>query len=169
MKEPRGLRVFATPQGPEAAQGLRSCILDALLPLMSMEMREVARERILPLLSEEEDTAMSKVVPVLAGLGFRIRCVSGRYLGGKEAPLLILKERDCKLILGMRLRKDGYEWKHFVAWDGGTIHDSPASSVVNNTTDRASIKAARRVFDNTFYEWGWDVSGVYELQINNTK
>ena len=69
----------------------------------------------------------------------------------------------------MRLRKDGYEWKHFVAWDGGTIHDSPASSVVNNTTDRASIKAARRVFDNTFYEWGWDISGVYELQINNTK
>ena len=110
MKEPRGLRVFATPQGPEAARGLRSCILDALLPLMPMEMREVARERILPLLLEEEDTAMSKVVPVLAGLGFRIRCVSGRYLGGKEAPLLtcILKERDCKLILGMRLRKDGY-------------------------------------------------------------
>ena len=64
----------------------------------------------------------------------------------------------------MHLRISGYEWDHFVAWDGKIIHDSPASSAVNNTTDRASVEAARRVFDETFYEWGWGITGVFELQ-----
>ena len=131
---------------------------------MPEEMREATRERIVPLLSEEEDTSVSEIAPALREFGVRINCVSGRYLGNKEAPLLILKERDCKLILGLHLRISGYEWDHFVAWDGKFIHDSPASSAVNNTTDRASVEAARRVFEETFYEWGWGITGVFELQ-----
>ena len=163
-KKKGGLRVFATPQGPEVARGLRACLLDALLPLMPEEMREATRERIVPLLSEEEDTSVSEVAPALGELGVEIDCVSGRYLGKKEAPLLILKERECRLILRLHFRFLDYEWNHFVAWDGRVIHDSPASSIVNDTTDRASVEAARIVFDRTFYEWKWEITGVYELQ-----
>ena len=159
-----GLKVFPTPQGPEAARGLRCCILDAIVPLLPEETRKATRERILPLLSTEEDTAMSRVAPVLESFGVKVQCVSRRYLGKKEAPLLILKERNCKLILRLRLRIPGYEWNHFVAWDGRVIHDSPASAIVNYTTDRASVKSARRVFGKTFYEWGWKITSVFELQ-----
>ena len=56
---------------------------------------------------------------------------------------------------------------HFVAWDGRTIHDSPASSVVNYTTDRSSAKAARRVFDLTFKDFKWTITGIYEIQFNS--
>ena len=127
-------------------------------------MREATRERIVPLLSEEEDTSVLEIAPALEDLGVQLNCVSGRYLGNKEAPLLILKERNCKLILRLRLRIPGYEWNHFVAWDGRVIHDSPASAIVNYTTDRASVKSARRVFGKTFYEWGWKITSVFELQ-----
>ena len=107
----------------------------------------------MPLLSEEEYASVSEVAPVLGELGVEIDCVSGRSLGKKEAPLLILKEQECRLILRLHFRFLDYEWNHFVAWDGRDIHDSPASSIVNDTKDRASVEAARIVFDKTLCEW----------------
>ena len=73
---------------------------------------------------KEGDTFVKDISGVLALHSVHINPVSKEYIKKGGAPIHLLKEHECKLILKIQLINQKEQLcHHFVGWDGKTIHN----------------------------------------------
>ena len=72
----------------------------------------------------EGDTSVADLANALSVHGLSLVPVSGEYRKKGGVEFNLLQERQCKLVINLRLTDlDGDPMSHFVAWDGDCIHD----------------------------------------------
>jgi hypothetical protein len=115
----------------------------------------------------EGDTSVADITNALAAHGMSLAPASGDHIKKGDAPYHLLQERQCKLVINLRLTDlDGDPMSHFVAFDGDCIHDRPYLSKVNNTYDRTNPEKNKLAFGKLFKKTefqSWQVTSVYRL------
>ena len=85
---------------------------------------------------------------------------------GMSREQAILQETDCKLVMRLFIKSkcaEGKEYRHFVAWDGTTVHDTPSSLLIESS-DRATDIGSKRAIKEFYRDYaGWDIKNVWEL------
>ena len=113
------------------------------------------------------DTSIMKVEKALATHGLILNRVNARYIKKHGAPYNLLQERECRLIIGIKLTSlDGRPMIHFVGWDRAVIYGRPFASVVSEFRDRSSAGMSNSVFDKLYEKTefrDWQITAVYEL------
>ena len=153
----------AVPSGPNT----RTCLLESVLALVPTETKELVRADLLTAMPAEGDTSVADLANALRVHGLSLVPVSGEYRKKGGVEFNLLQERQCKLVINLRLTDlDGDAMSHFVAWDGDCIHDRPYLSKVNNTYDRTNPEKSKLAFAKLFKPTefqSWQVTSVYRL------
>jgi hypothetical protein len=110
----------AIPSGPNT----RACLLDSVTTLLPAETKEQVHATMVTAMPAEGDTSVADITDALAAHGLSLVPVSGEYRKKGGVEFNLLQERQCKLVINLRLTDlDGDPMSHFVAWDGECIHD----------------------------------------------
>jgi hypothetical protein len=121
----------------------------------------------------EGDTSVADLTNALSAHGLSLVPVSGEYRKKGGVEFNLLQERQCKLVINLRLTDlDGDPMSHFVAFDGECIHDRPYLSKVNNTYDRTNPEKSKLAFAKLFKPTefqSWQVTSVYRLLVSESK
>ena len=153
----------AIPSGPNT----RTCLLDSVTALLPAETKEQVHATMVTAMPAEGDTSVVDLANALAAHGLSLVPVSGEYIKKGGAPFHLLQERQCKLVINLRLTDlDGDPMSHFVAFDGECIHDRPYISKVNNTYDRTNPEKSKLAFAKLFKKTefqSWQITSVYRL------
>ena len=115
----------------------------------------------------EGDTSMMNITDALATNGLMLKQVNAKYIRKGGAPFHILQERECRMIISIKLTNlEGMTMSHFVAWDGKVIYDRPFTSNVNNIRDRANPERSNMAFAKLYPKSefkSWQITTVYQL------
>jgi hypothetical protein len=110
----------AIPSGPNT----RTCLLDSVTALLPAETKEQVHATMVTAMPAEGETSVADLANALTAHGLPLVPVSGEYIKKGGAPFHLLQERQCKLVISLRLTDlDGDAMSHFVAFDGECIHD----------------------------------------------
>ena len=145
----------------------RTCLQDALMVFVpSSADTDQIREALIASMPPSGDTPVSVARKALSDFGIDIKVVTGLYdnkTGGIAYHLL--QERQCKLILRIKLTNKGNRVSsHFVAWDGSTIHDRPYMIQVSDVKDRRTYRSCREVFNKLYRKFlDWRITRVYSI------
>ena len=146
----------------------RTCLRDAVMQILPPTTnRHLVQSAITSSMPKEGDTSVKDIKQALADSGLILVRVGGKYIRKGGAPLHLLKEIDCNIIVNIKLTNSkGGNISHFVAWDGNFIYDKPFSSKVNNSHDRTSRIMSKLAFGKLyprpkFIEWL--MTQVFEL------
>ena len=145
----------------------RTCLLDSVTALLPDETKEQVHATMVTAMPAEGDTSVADLANALSVHGLSLVPVSGEYIKKGGAPFHLLQERQCKLVINLRLTDlDGDPMSHFVAFDGECIHDRPYISKVNNTYDRTNPEKSKLAFAKLFKKTefqSWQITSVYRL------
>ena len=149
------------------APNTRTCLLESVLALVPTETKELVRTDLLTAMPVEGDTSVADLTNALSAHGLSLVPVSGEYRKKGGVEFNLLQERQCKLVINLRLTDlDGDPMSHFVAFDGECIHDRPYISKVNSTYDRTNPEKSKLAFGKLFPKTEftlWQITSVYRL------
>ena len=153
----------AIPSGPNT----RTCLLDSVTALLPVETKEQVHATMVTAMPAEGDTSVADLANALSVHGLSLVPVSGEYRKKGGVEFNLLQERQCKLVINVRLTDlDGDPMLHFVAFDGDCIYDRPYLSKVNNTYDRTNPEKSKLAFAKLFKPTefqSWQITSVYRL------
>ena len=146
----------------------RTCLLDTIMAILPPNKnKELMCLAILSSMPTEGDTSMMNITDALATNGLMLKQVNAKYIRKGGAPFHILQERECRMIISVKLTNlEGMTMSHFVAWDGKVIYDRPFTSNVNNIRDRANPERSNMVFAKLYPKSefkSWQITTVYQL------
>ena len=146
----------------------RTCLRDAVMQILPPTTnRRLVQSAITSSMPKEGDTSIKDIKQALADSGLILVRVGGKYIRKGGAPLHLLKELDCNIIVKIKLTNaKGETMSHFVAWDGNFIYDKPFSSKVNNSHDRTSRIMSKLAFGKLYPKpkfREWQITQVFEL------
>ena len=108
------------------------------------------------------------IANAISNHGISLERVIGKYNQKEGAPCHLLKEKDYKLIINIRLTDlKGNVLSHFLAWNGKVIIDHPNSSKENDTTDRTNSEKSRLAFTKLFPRHPFFCCGRSPMCINS--
>ena len=154
--------------GPVCERNTRTCLIEAFRKLIpDQDPNGHFWSQLAERMPETGDTSLLHLKPVLDANGVIVTDVTGMYQVKHGVPFNILQERECALILNIRLvNPKGQKISHFVAWDGKTIFDNPSNCCVSNIKDRkpgASNNVFRKLYPKTEFPL-WMVANVYRVE-----
>ena len=167
-EKPAGaLLVYNKTETTKAGINERTCLPDAVVALLPAERREHVLLDMVECMPAEGDTTIEQMSVPLGKHGVYLEPVTNKYNKNGGFPLHLLQEKDCSLIVHMKLvNLKGEAMFHFVAWNGKLIIDHPQSSKVNDTTDRENKKNSKLAFGKLYPETkflSWQITGVYQV------
>ena len=122
---------------------------------------------LLAAISNEGEPAIKDMSGVLAKHGMKLKCVNGEYRKKGGMELFLLQEKQCSLIINVKLANhEGDCWHHFLGWDGNVIYDEVKDCKVNRNSDRTP-EGSKAVFEKLFCKEEFlshSVTSVFELQ-----
>ena len=85
-------------------ENARTCLGDAIIAILpSREDKELMRLAIATSIPADGDTSILRINNALATQGLILNQVNGRYIKKHGAPYNLLQERECRLIIGIKL------------------------------------------------------------------
>ena len=146
----------------------RTCLLDAVAALLPAKIREHVCLDMVEYMPAEGNTTIEQISVALDKYGVSLESVTNKYQKNGGFPFHLLQEKDCKLIVRLRLVDlNGEAMFHFVAWNGKLIIDHPQCSKVNDNTDRMDQEKSNLAFGKLFKKTkflSWQITSVYQVK-----
>jgi hypothetical protein len=168
IKKDAGARLmFNKASMAKVGRNERTCLPDAVAALLPTNTKELVHAAMVKCMPEEGDTSILQLSTALARHRLSLLRVSRKYNRKGGFPHQLLKEKDCQLIVHIRLTDlNANVMSHFVAWDGNVIIDHPKSSKVNDATDRTDPKKSKLAFGKLYPPTefiSWQITSVYQI------
>ena len=146
----------------------RTCLLDALLSVIPHQVdKHRLSQDIISLMHTQGDTSVRDIEPALINHNLVVEAVNQHYHIKGGAPYHILQERNCRMLILIKLLNDRHQSMfHFVGWDGHTIHDHPDKCCVSDTRDRSTPANAKKAFTKLYSKpkfQSWQIIHVYHV------
>ena len=100
-----GSRLLKTASLPTIEEGNnRTCLLDSISEILPPTIdRRFVRSAVASCMPKEGDTSVKNIKHALADNGLILQRVGGKYIKKGGAPFHLLKERNCKIIVNIKL------------------------------------------------------------------
>ena len=105
----------------------RSCLLDSVVAILPTNINSnLVHAAISSSMPMNGDTTIGDIKDALAEYSLMLEQVNKNFIRKGGAAYYLLQERECRLIISIRLTNlEGVAMSHFVAWDGEIIFDKP--------------------------------------------
>jgi len=146
----------------------RTCLLEAISALLpSNEIKQAFCSELSSIMPRSGDTAITCANEALKPHRMLLKPVSKEYHQNGGAAFHLMKERQCKLVINIKLTNTKNQvMSHFISWDGKTLYDQPEMSIVNDTYDRHE-KGSKKVFEKLYKKTdfrSWQITSIYRLE-----
>ena len=166
----KGRIAYKSEGGVLVTGGMRTCIPDAILMLLSCFSISVTKQEVRTMMPHDPDENTRFVVAdkYVQQFGLRLQRVTQQFMvkGGPELDLL---NSDGYFVVQLNItegKEDKSPDEHCVAYDGTTVRDNYKYAKVKelDASDRESKAAARNVFGSLAKGFDVRIENVYELK-----
>ena len=172
-KNEHGARLILNNSEPhKATTNIRTCLLYAVMSIIpkSKMDRDKLSSDIIDAMPTVGDTSVKDIQSALSNNSLRLNNVSRRYHKRDCAPLDLMNEESCSLLISLLLTNtNGKVMSHFVSWDGDVIFDNPFKIKVSRRIDCVSMKSSKEVFMKLYPEKefkSWQICSIYSLELS---
>ena len=166
----KGRIAYKNEGGVLVTGGMRTCVPDAILMLMSCFSIHATEEDVRSMMPHDpdENTRFGAADQYVQQFGLTLQRVTQRFLV-KGGPELNLLQSDGCYVVQLTIaegKEDKRPDEHCVAYDGATVRDNYKYVKVKklDASDRESPAAARNVFDSLAKGFDVRIKNVYELK-----
>ena len=156
-----------TPKLYQGEPNDRTCQAVSICALLEEHRGRIVYSDLIEEMPPEGDTTVASANIALARHGLKLRSVYGLFRKKDGVPFNLMKVRQCRLVLHLKLvTLKGKPVFHSIAWDGQMVWDDKECVKVNATTDRRTAHAAIAVFNHLYHHKrfkSWHIDNVFEL------